>query len=120
MKTHQDLDVWKKAIGFVTQVYIYTESFPKSEIYGLTNQIRRASVSIPSNIAEGAARNTSKDFSHFLAITLGSIAELETQLIISNNLGYLNLEQVEELTSSLISIRKMTLGLKKSLNKINP
>jgi len=118
MKTHQDLDVWRKAIGFVTQVYIYTESFPNSEIYGLTNQIRRASVSIPSNIAEGAARNTSKDFSHFLAITLGSIAELETQLIISNNLGYLNREQFEELTSSLISIRKMTLGLKKSLNKI--
>ena len=120
MKTHQDLEVWQKAIGFVTQVYKYTESFPKSEIYGLTNQIRRASVSIPSNIAEGAARNTSKDFSHFLAITLGSIAELETQLIIANNLEYLNHEQVEELTSSLISIRKMTLGLKKSLNKLTP
>lgn len=118
MKTHQDLDVWKIAIDFVTQVYMYTESFPKSEIYGLTNQIRRASVSIPSNIAEGAARNTSKDFSHFLAITLGSIAELETQLIISNNLGYLNREQFEELTSLLVSIRRMTLGLKKSLKNI--
>ena len=118
MKTHQDLDVWKKAIDFVTKVYTYTEAFPKSEVYGLTNQIRRAAVSIPSNIAEGAARNTSKDFSDFLAITLGSIAELETQLIISNNLGYLNSVQYEELVSLLVSIRRMTLGLKKSLNKI--
>lgn len=118
MKTHHDLDVWKKAIVFVTQVYTYTESFPKSEVFGLTNQIRRASVSIPSNIAEGAARNTSKDFGHFLAITVGSIAELETQLIISKNLGFLNIEQFEELTTALVSVRRMTLGLKKSLNKI--
>lgn len=115
MKTHKDLDVWKKAIELVTMIYNYTESFPKSEIYGLTNQIRRSAISIPSNISEGAARNTSKDFSHFLAITLGSIAELETQLIISNKIGYFNEKQLEELMIKLISIRKMTLGLKKSL-----
>jgi len=86
MRTHRDLDVWKNSIELVTMIYQCTNSFPKSEMYGLTNQIRRSAVSIPSNISEGAARNTSKDFSHFLAITLGSIAELETQLIIEFSL----------------------------------
>jgi four helix bundle protein len=118
MRTHHDLEVWKKSILLVTEIYKVTESFPKSEQYGLTNQIRRCAVSIPSNIAEGAARTSTKEFSHFLAISLGSIAELETQLIISRNLNYLNSIQQEELTSSLVSIRKMTLGLKKSINKV--
>lgn len=117
MRTHQDLDVWKYAIDFVTLVYKMTDSFPKSEIYGLTNQIRRAAVSIPSNIAEGAARNTANEFNHFLAIALGSVAEIETQLIISHNLGFLTVDQLDTLTKQLISIRKMTLGLKKSITK---
>jgi four helix bundle protein len=115
MKTHHDLDVWKEAIELVTLVYKYTDSFPKSEMYGLTNQIRRSAVSIPSNISEGAARNTSKDFSHFLAIALGSIAELETQLIIAQNIDFLSLNQLEELINKLVPIRRMTLGLKKTL-----
>jgi four helix bundle protein len=105
----------KKAIDYVSLIYRYTELFPKSEIYGLTNQIRRSAVSIPSNIAEGAARNTQKDFSHFLSIALGSIAELETQLIIANNIDYLSENQLEELIKKLVSIRRMTLGLKKTL-----
>jgi four helix bundle protein len=109
------LDVWKEAIELVTLVYKYTDSFPKSEMYGLTNQIRRSAVSIPSNISEGAARNTSKDFSHFLAIALGSIAELETQLIIAQNIDFLSLNQLEELINKLVPIRRMTLGLKKTL-----
>lgn len=83
MRTHHDLDVWKNSIQFVTLIYKSTESFPKSEVYGITNQIRRLAVSIPSNISEDAARTSLKEFSHFLAIVLGSIAELETQLIIS-------------------------------------
>jgi len=115
MKSHHDLEVWKKAIDYVSLIYRYTELFPKSEIYGLTNQIRRSAVSIPSNIAEGAARNTQKDFSHFLSIALGSIAELETQLIIANNIDYLSENQLEELIKKLVSIRRMTLGLKKTL-----
>ena len=115
MKTHHDLDVWKQAIELVTLVYEYTDSFPKNEMYGLTNQIRRSAVSIPSNISEGAARNTSKDFSYFLSIALGSIAELETQLIIANNIDYIDGDRLEELTDKLISIRRMTLVLKKSL-----
>jgi four helix bundle protein len=115
MKTHHDLDVWKKAIDFVTEIYKVTESFPKTEIYGLTNQIRRCAVSIPSNIAEGAARTSTKEFSHFLSIALGSIAELETQLIISKNLEFLLKTNFDSLSENIIQIRKMTVGLKKSL-----
>ena len=118
MKTHHDLDVWKKSIALVTEIYKVTESFPKSELYGLTSQIRRCAVSVPSNISEGAARTSLKEFSHFLSITLGSIAELETQLIISKNLDYLTKSQFEKLISDLVSIRRMTLGLKKSINKV--
>ena len=118
MRTHHDLDVWKNSIHLVTLIYRATESFPKSEVYGITNQIRRSVVSIPSNISEGAARTSLKEFTHFLSIALGSIAELETQLIISKNLDYLNESQFEKLISDLVSIRRMTLGLKKSINKV--
>ena len=115
MRTHRDLEVWKKSIELVTEIYSLTKSFPKEEQYGLTNQLRRCAVSIPSNIAEGAARNTQKDFNHFLAIALGSIAELETQLIISRNLNYCDEDSFEAVNNQLITVRKMTIGLKKSL-----
>ena len=117
VRTHRDLDVWKKSIDLVTLIYKYTAEYPKDEVYGLTSQIRRCAVSIPSNIAEGSARTTKKDFSHFLAIALGSVAELETQLIISRNLNYLSEAVLDELISELISIRRMTVGLRKSINK---
>lgn len=119
MKTHQDLDVWKKAITLVTTIYKTTSTYPQTEIYGITSQIRRSAVSIPSNIAEGAARNSKKEFNHFLAISLGSLSELETQLIISENLKFITQEQFEELEKSLIDIRKMLIGLKKSLARSN-
>jgi len=115
MKTHKDLDVWNKAIDFVSDIYMLTKTFPKEELYGLTSQIRRAAISIPSNIAEGAARTSSKEFSQFLSIALGSIAETDTQLIISNNLNYINEQQLNKLSSKLTDIRKMILGLKKHL-----
>ena len=117
VRTHRDLDVWKKSIDLVTLIYKYTAEYPKDEVYGLTSQIRRCAVSIPSNIAEGSARTTKKDFSYFLAIALGSVAELETQLIISRNLNFLSEAVLDELISELISIRRMTLGLRKSINK---
>ncbi len=117
VRTHRDLNVWKKSIDLVTSIYKHTANYPKEEVYGLTNQIRRCAVSIPSNIAEGSARTTGKDFSRFLSIALGSLAELETQLIISINLNYLSEKVVEELMFELISIRRMTLGLRKSINK---
>ena len=86
---YSKLGVWNDAITFVTNIYKLTENFPKSEIYGLTSQIRRAAVSTPSNIAEGPARKSNKEYSQFLSIALGSIAELDTQLIIAKNLTYL-------------------------------
>ena len=111
MKTHKDLDVWKKSINLVTEIYKVTKDYPQSELYGLTNQIRRCSVSISSNIAEGAARTSSKEFSHFLSITLGSIAELETQILISQNLGYIRTHSFEEI-NKIITMSEEILNIK--------
>ncbi len=113
IKTHKDLDVWKKGIDFVTIIYIETEKFPKTEIYGLTSQIRRAAISIPSNIAEGAARKNKTEFKQFLFIALSSAAELETQLIIAKNLKYL--KETETLLDELNCISRMIQGLIKSI-----
>jgi four helix bundle protein len=115
MKTHKDLDVWKDGISFVTEVYKMTSSFPKEELYGITSQIRRAAISVPSNIAEGAARKTANEFRQFLYIALSSAAELNTQLIISNNLGFLDLNSTDKLNSELDSISRRIQGLIKSL-----
>ncbi|NCP85208.1 MAG: four helix bundle protein [Flavobacteriales bacterium CG_4_10_14_0_2_um_filter_35_18] len=116
-RTHKDLDVWKKSIDFVTKIYKVTETFPKSEMYGLSSQIRRASVSIPSNIAEGSARKGKVEFKQFLYISLSSAAEVDTQLLISLNLGYLELSKYEDLGSQLETISKMLQGLIKSIDK---
>jgi len=89
LKTHKDLDVWRESIELVKEVYKVTAEFPKEELYNLTSQIRRCAVSIPSNIAEGAARKSKKEFINFLYVALGSCAELETQLIISKELGFI-------------------------------
>ncbi|GAB4286508.1 MAG: four helix bundle protein [Marinilabiliales bacterium] len=115
MKSHKDLEVWKRSVGLVTTVYELTKSFPKEELYGLTNQRRRAAVSIPSNIAEGASRNYNKEFIQFLYIALGSISELETQIIISEKLIYLTNDSSEKIQRELIELKNMTLGLIKYL-----
>ena len=113
-KTHKDLIVWKKSIDFVTKIYKETSDFPKEEIYGLVSQLRRASVSVPSNIAEGAARNSDKEFIRFLSIARASASEIETQLLISENLGYLKISQ-DQLKDELLEILKMLTSL---INKI--
>lgn len=115
MKSHKDLEVWKRSVELVKTIYELTKSFPKEELYGITNQIRRSAVSIPSNIAEGAARNYNKEFIQFLYIALGSIAELETQIIISEKLSFLSKDYSENIQSELIEIKNMTLGLIKYL-----
>ena len=115
VRNHKDLEVWKKAIEFVTEIYSITASFPKSELYGLTSQIRRASVSIPSNIAEGATRNHKPEFRQFLYIALASAAEVDTQLIIAHNLKFIEKEALEKLQSELNSISKMIQGLLMSI-----
>lgn len=108
MKTHKDLDVWKRGISFVEQIYKTTKKFPREELYGLTSQLRRAAVSFPSNIAEGAARSSPKEFIQFLYIALGSLSEIETQVMIAERLGYVPagalLEEVE-------ALRRMSLNL---------
>ena len=95
------------------EIYNVTKNFPESEKYGLISQLNRASVSIPSNIAEGAGRVSNKEFMQFLSISLGSIAEVDTQLVICNRLGYLTDEEYKKLENNLTSIRKMILGLRK-------
>lgn len=107
MMTHKDLIVWQKSMNLVTLVYKLTSQFSKEEIYGLTSQMRRAAVSIPSNIAEGHGRFSDKELIRFLFISLGSSAELETQLIIANNLGFLNqvdFKQLQELNNEVIKM----------------
>ncbi len=114
IKTHKDLDVWKISVDITTQIYEITKGFPKTEMYGLIPQIRRSAVSIPANIAEGAARSSRKEFIQLLYISLGSLSELETELIIAKNIGY---EVQEEIFQKIDSIRKMLLGLITSLKK---
>lgn len=116
METHKNLKVWQKSISFVTAVYNRTKAFPKEEIYCIVNQIRRAAISIPSNIAEGCARKNTAEYIQFLHISLGSAAELETQLIISSNLGFLDVEEKENLQKDLEEIIRMLTGLIKSLS----
>jgi four helix bundle protein len=114
MKTHKDLIVWQKAMDFVEEVYKLTDRMPKSELYGLTSQIRRSAVSVPSNIAEGAARNYDKEFLQFLYISLGSVAELETQLLLAERLKFIPQAPLENLSE----IKKLLLGLIRA-KKIN-
>lgn len=115
MRTHKDLDVWKFSVDLVTLIYELTSRFPKEEIFGLTNQIRRAAVSIPSNIAEGAARNSTKEFIHFLYISLGSQQEIDTQLLIARNLQYISEEQYNTITIKIETVGKLLNGLIKYL-----
>ncbi len=112
MKTYKDLIVWQKSIELVKEIYTLTDKFPKEEIFGLTSQMRRCAVSIPSNIAEGKMRTSTKEFSRFLYISYGSGAELETQIIIAKNLNKTNslsydrvdllLEEVMRMLNALI------------------
>ena len=111
VKTHKDLDVSKKSMDFITLLYKVTTNFPKDEIYGLTNQMRRAAVSIPSNIAEGAARKSNKEYIQFLYIALGSAAELETQLLTSKNVNYIDDKSFDLLIKERDEIARMLFGL---------
>ena len=114
---HKDLDVWKNSIELVVKIYKLTENFPKKEIYCITDQIRRSAISVPSNISEGAARNSSQDFKRFLSISLGSLSELETQLIISNMLDYLSKSEFDDVDKLISLVRSQILNLIKSIKK---
>lgn len=116
MNNYRELLVWKKSINLSIKVYRYTAKFPKEELYGLISQMRRSSISIPSNIAEGSGRSSDKEFVRFLDIAKGSAAELDTQLIIANHLKYLNDINFNELQNNTHEIQKMLFGLKNKLS----
>jgi four helix bundle protein len=111
VQSYKDLIVWQKEIDMFEMIYQVTRNFPKEELYGLTNQLRRAAVSIPSNIAEGHARASTAEFVRFLSIARGSLAEVETHLLIARRLAYLSNDQLAPILSLPIEINKMTNGL---------
>ena len=117
METHKDLRVWQQSIEMVTSIYLMTKAFPKDELFGLVSQMRRAAVSVPSNIAEGYARGSDKEKLHFLRISSGSMSEIETQLLLSLNLGYVSQEAFDELSEKVTSLWKQLNALVSSLKK---
>lgn len=117
MHNFRNLQVWKDAIDLAVEVYKVTSTFPGEEKFNLISQINRSAVSVPSNIAEGAGRNTPAEFNHFLGIATGSAYEMETQLILANQLGLINEMQFAKIIEKLHSVQKMTYALKSSLFK---
>ena len=115
MHNYKKLEVWKEAVNLVTEVYLLTNDFPDKEKFGLVSQINRCAVSIPSNIAEGAGRSSKKEFSLFLGYSLASSFELDTQLIISNNMNFISERQKIIISEKLTIIQKKICSLNKSL-----
>lgn len=115
MHNYKKLNVWISSISLVKNIYNLTRKFPKEEMFVLTQQLRRAAISIPSNIAEGAGRNSNAQFKIFLQISIGSCFEVETQLIISKELEYISEEELETISKELDSIMKMNHNLQKTL-----
>lgn len=115
---YKDLEVWKEAISLVTEIYNITNKFPKEEIYGITSQIRHCAVSIPSNIAEGVVKHSDKETLRFLDISLGSISELDTQIIIAGKLKYI--DNYEEINIKISKVRALLIGLIKYYKKQDP
>jgi four helix bundle protein len=115
MKPHKNLDAWKKSFLFVKEIYIVTKNFPPDERFGMTSQMRRASLSIPLNIAEGAARKTKKQFIFFLRVALGSMSELDTTIMLAKELEYITEAKEKELIDKLDLIGKLIYGLIKKL-----
>ncbi|MGA8148354.1 MAG: four helix bundle protein [Gallionellaceae bacterium] len=119
IESYRSLLVWQKSVDFAVVVYRLSGEFPKHEQYGLTSQMQRAAVSISSNIAEGKERQSDRDFARFIAIALGSLAELETQLLISQRLGYLDETNWQEVTSQADEIGGMLRSLHRTLSITN-
>jgi four helix bundle protein len=117
MNRHKDLKVWQESIEFVSSIYSFTKKFPKDELYGITSQLNRASVSIAANIAEGAGRNSNKEFIQFLSIAMGSSAEVETLLIISEKQGFISKENYEAVISKLNQIQNMLFRLQEAVKE---
>jgi four helix bundle protein len=112
MPGHRDLIAWQKAMQLVKDTYRSTEQFPKHELYGLSGQLRRAAVSVPSNLAEGASRNSRKEFHHFIGTARGSLAEVETQIEIAKDLGYMREPSASNLLTRVAELGRMLTGLR--------
>ncbi|MBI3737543.1 MAG: four helix bundle protein [Chloroflexi bacterium] len=117
MKSYRDLRVWQEGMNLVVHIYSLTEGFPSKEVYGLTSQMRRAAVSIPSNIAEGHTRESSKQFLYHISVAQASLAELETQIEIAVRLNYCTSEQIEPLKHQTMSLGKQLYALRNALQK---
>lgn len=117
-KSYRELPAWQKAMELVTQVYRTTKDFPRDETYGLTSQLRRASVSVTSNIVESQARFSSKEFHHFLSVARGSLVEVETQILIAENLGYLDSNQREVLINKTSELGRILNGSIASIKSV--
>ena len=116
VKDFRVLLVWQKSMLLVKEIYVFTIDFPKHEVYGLTNQIRRSAISVPSNIAEGHGRESPKEFARFLRIARGSLSELQTQLYLSDNLDYIQTDQFNKLLEASDEIGRMLRGLQNTLD----
>ena len=116
MAGYRDLKVWQLAMEMAEEIYRLSAGFPKHEVYGLTSQLQRAAISIPSNIAEGQARNSNKEFFHFLGIARGSLAELETQIMLAQRLGYMSAGTASLALEKAEEIGKMLKGLQKTVS----
>jgi four helix bundle protein len=116
IKNFRELEIWKRSVDLAEYIYKATNDFPKDELYGLTSQLRRAAVSIPSNIAEGFTRLHNREYKQFLYVSLGSCSEVITQLIISEKLGYIEKKKADRLIDEIEQISKMTMSLIKKLN----
>jgi four helix bundle protein len=117
MRPHEKLEVWSRSVNFVISIYKMTEAFPKEEKFGLTSQIRRAAVSVPANIAEGAARQSEKEFVHFLSNAQGSASELDTEILIAYRLGYLPEQAYKSAHDELDNIGRMIFGLSQHMKR---
>jgi four helix bundle protein len=118
-QNYRDLLAWQKAMDLVVQIYRATERIPREEMYGLTSQLRRAAVSVPSNIAEGQGRRTKKEFARFLGVPHGSLREMETQLLIAGRLVYLAKSTIDELMELASQVGRLITGLHNSLRRAN-
>ncbi|MBL7161990.1 MAG: four helix bundle protein [Anaerolineales bacterium] len=112
---YRDLKIWQKGIELVKAVYLLTREFPKHELYGLTSQLQRSAVSVPSNIAEGQTRNSTPDFRRFLFIAQASLSEVDTHIVIAQELGYVEKEKGKEIEAQILELRRMIYALLKSL-----
>ena len=117
IRSFKDLIVWQRAIDLIDRIYRLTRDFPKSETYGLSSQMQRATVSVAANIAEGSGRQSTKEYIHHLSYSLGSLAEVETYLVVSGRLGYARQEVVTKLESACDELGKMLRSLQKALRR---